>query len=102
LLPSKKISIYPWKRSTAVNYQVVVKITRFDHAEGGETVLRTRWNILDGEGAELYSRESRYVEAAAGEGYAATVAAMNRALAQFSREVANAINGLKSGGGPAS
>ncbi len=98
LLPSKKISVYPWKRSTLVNYQVAVKVTRFDRAEGGETVLRARWSLLNGEGAELLSRESHYAESASGEGYAATVAAMNRALAQFSRDVANAINGLKGGG----
>ncbi len=102
LLPSKKISVYPWKRSTSVDYQVVVKVIRFDRAEGGETVLRTRWNILNGEGTELYSRESRYVENPSGKDYAATVAAMDRALAQFSREVANVVNGLKSGGLPSS
>ena len=95
LLPSKKVSTYPWKRSTQVAYQVTVKVTRFDHTEGGETVLAVRWSLLDGAGADLLSRESRHVESPAGDSYPATVAAMNRALAQFSREVANAINGLK-------
>lgn len=95
LLPSKKISVYPWKRSTQVDYQVVVKITRFDRAEGGDAVLLARWSILNGEGVELYSRESRYAESVPSNDYAATVAAMNRALAQFSRELATMINGLK-------
>lgn len=98
LLPSKKVMTYPWKRATQVNYQVSVKITRFDHTEGGETVLGARWSILDGEGGELLTRESRYVESPAGDSYPATVAAMNRALAQFSRDVVNAVNGLKRGG----
>ncbi len=93
LLPSKKVLTHPWKRSTALDYQVVVKITRFDHTEGGETVLQARWNILNGDGSkELLARETRYVERPDGTGYAATVAAMNRALAQFSRDVANTIN----------
>jgi len=98
LLPSKKISTYPWKRSTPVAYQVSVKVTRFDHTEGGETVLGVRWSILDGAGVDLLARESRYVEKPAGDSYPATVAAMNRVLAQFSRDVANAITGLKAGG----
>jgi hypothetical protein len=98
LLPSKKVSVYPWKRSEGVRYQVAVKIVRFDRAESGETVLQARWRILDANGAELLARQSRYAETASGEDYAATVAAMNRALAQFSRELANAVNGLKSGG----
>ncbi len=93
LLPTKKVHTYPWKRSTSLDYQVVVKITRFDHTEGGETVLHARWNILSGDGnKELLSRETRYTERPDGTGYPATVAAMNRVLAQFSRDVANTIN----------
>lgn len=92
LLPSKKISTYPWKRSTPIDFQVNVKVTRFDHTINGETVLSTRWRILSGDGGkELFSRESRYTERPSGKGYDATVAAMNRALAQFSRDVAGAI-----------
>jgi len=98
LLPSKKISTYPWKRSTALAYQITAKITRFDHTEGGETVLAARWSLLNGEGVELLSRESHFVESPAGDSYPATVAAMNRALGQFSRELANAIHSLNGGG----
>lgn len=100
LLGSKKISLYPWKRSTWVNYQVTVKIIRFDRTETGETVLFTRWSILNNEGKEVYSHESRYSENASGQGYANTVAAMDQVLAQFSREVATAIYALKSNGLP--
>jgi uncharacterized lipoprotein YmbA len=97
LLPSKKIATYPWRRSTLVAYQVAVKVTRFDRTEGGEAVLSARWKIMNAEGSELLIRESHYAENPADKTYAATVAAMNRVLAQFSREVAVAINGLKGG-----
>lgn len=100
LLPSQKISVYPWKRSAAINYQVAAKIIRFDRAEAGEAVLSVRWSVLDGEGATLLSRESRYAENPAGGGHAATVAAMNQALARFSRDVAGALVGLRAGGAP--
>ena len=99
LLPSKKIATYPWRRSTAIDFQVAVKVTRFDHTLGGETVLSARWSILGGDGGkELLSRESRYTERPSGDSYSATVAAMNRALAQFSRDVASAITAEVSGG----
>lgn len=99
LLPSKKVVTYPWKRSTPIDFQVAVKVTRFDHTIGGETVLGTRWSILSGDaGKELFSRESRYTERPSGGGYNATVAAMNRALAQFSRDVAGAIAAQASSG----
>jgi len=98
LLPSKKIATYPWKRSTSIDFQVAVKVTRFDHAQGGETVLSTRWSILSGDGGkDLVSRESRYRERPSGDSYNATVAAMNRALALFSRDVADAIAAQISG-----
>ena len=98
LLPSKKIATYPWKRSTPVDVQVAVKITRFDHAEGGDTVLSARWSVLSGDGGkELFARESRYRERPSGDSYPATVAAMNRALAQFSRDVADAIKARAGG-----
>jgi uncharacterized lipoprotein YmbA len=98
LLPSKKIHTYPWKRSTPIDYQVTVKITRFDHAEGGETALHARWNILSGDGGtELLSRETHYAGHPDGVGYAAIVAAMNRAWAQFSRDVADAIRSQAGG-----
>jgi uncharacterized lipoprotein YmbA len=97
LIPSKKIATYPWRRSTLVAYQVAVKVTRFDRTEGGEAVFSARWKILNADGAELLARESRFAENPADGSYAATVAAMNRVLAQFSREVAGAVNGLKGG-----
>ncbi len=98
LLPSKKVHTYPWTRATTLNYQVVVKITRFDHTEGGDTVLHARWSISSGDGnTEFLSRETRYVERPDGKGYPETVAAMNRVLAQFSRDVANAVSDQASG-----
>jgi hypothetical protein len=95
LLGSKKVNTYPWKRSTPIDYQLVAKVIRFDHMAGSETVLNTRWSILSGDGrTELVMRQSRYAEPQAGESYAATVAAMNRTLARFGREVASAITDL--------
>ena len=92
LLPSKKVHTFPWKRSTTLGYQVVVKITRFDHTEGGDTVLHTRWSLSSGDGnTEFLTRETRYTDRPDGKSYADTVAAMNRVLAKFSKDVANAI-----------
>ncbi|MFM8331179.1 MAG: membrane integrity-associated transporter subunit PqiC [Candidatus Methylumidiphilus sp.] len=99
LLPSNKISTYPWKRSAQIQYQVAAKITRFDRTEGGEAVLSARWRLLDGEGEELLARESRYAESPTGADYGDTVAAMNRLLAQWSREVALAVNSLRGSAG---
>ena len=95
LLPSKKVVTYPWRRATPVDYQLIVKVIRFDRAEGGDSTLSTRWAVMTGDGkSELLNRESRYTERPAGASYGATVAAMNQTLARFSRDVAVAVKGL--------
>lgn len=96
-LPSRKVVTYPWKRSAQVDYQLVVKVIRFE-GSGGESVLNVRWSVSSGDGkTELLVRESRYTEPAAGTDYRATVAAMSRALGRFSRDVAEAVRGLNRG-----
>lgn len=99
LLPSQRVSIYPWKRATPIDYQVAVQVTRFDRLENGESVLAARWRVLDGGGRELLSRTSSYRETSAGPDYAATVAAMNQNLEAFSRDVALRIGELSNGSG---
>ena len=48
LLPSKQVHTYPWKRSSALDYQVVVKITRFDHTLEYLKWRRQSGNIVAG------------------------------------------------------
>ena len=99
LLPSQRVVTYPWKRATPVDYQVTVQVSRFDRLEQGESVLAVRWRVLDGDGGELLSRTSTYRETPTGSDYAATVAAMNRNLEAFSRDVALKIEALSTGSG---
>ena len=99
LLPSQRVSVYPWKRATPVDYQITVQVSRFDRMENGESVFALRWRVLDGGGRELLSRTSTYRETPTGSDYAATVAAMNRNLEAFSRDVALKIEALSTGSG---
>lgn len=99
LLPSQRVVTYPWKRATPVDYQVTVQVSRFDRLEQGESVLAVRWRVLDGDGGELLSRTSTYRETPSGPDYPATVAAMNRNLEAFSRDVALRIGSLSTGPG---
>lgn len=99
LLPSQRVSVYPWKRATPVDYQITVQVSQFDRMENGESVFALRWRVLDGGGRELLSRTSTYRETPTGSDYAATVAAMNRNLEAFSRDVALKIEALSAGSG---
>lgn len=92
LLSTDRIIIFPWERSTPVDYQVTVKVTRFDATVGGDTSLIARWSIIDSDDREvLMMKKSRFSEPAAREDYDAMVSAMSNNLADLSRAIVAAI-----------
>jgi uncharacterized protein len=96
--PGNKVTVYPWKRATPLDYQVTIKITRFDRTVDGDSVLNAHWAVLTGDGGkELAAHDARYTERPAGAGSRATVAAMNRSLERFSQDIANTLNVLRKG-----
>ena len=94
LTPTDYIVIFPWDRSTPIDYQVTVTVTRFDGRLGGNSLLITRWSLFGGDGEQLLRRKSILSEVTGGEDYGAMVSAMNRTLAALSREIAAAIKTL--------
>jgi uncharacterized lipoprotein YmbA len=94
-LDGRKVVLHPWKRSTPIAYQLVATIKRFDRTSGGECELAVRWTVMTGDGqTELAGRDSVYAEWPSDETTATTVAAMNRTLLRFSRDVASSIREL--------
>lgn len=92
LLSTNRISLYPWRRSMPIDYQVVVDVTRFDGEIGGDARLDARWTVFGGRDKEVLSMHtSRISEPSGAQDYAALVAAQSRALGRLSREVAEAI-----------
>lgn len=99
LLPTQRMTVYPWDHSKAIDYQVVVKVLRFDRNQGGDAVLKVRWTLKSpSNDKELLARDTRYTRRPTGEEYKATVESMNLLLADFSRDVAAALRGIKGGG----
>lgn len=95
LIPTDQIAVYPWNRSTPIDYRVVVEITRFESTTDGKTFLVARWNILGKDGKKiLLSKKSSFSEIAKTQDYKAKVFAMNRTLEDLSREIAKAIKTL--------
>lgn len=98
LLPAKRVAVYPWDRAVEIDYQVVVKMLRFDRSQGGDAVLKARWSLKSPTNEnELLAKETSYAKRPAGDDYKSTVEAMNAVLAEFSRDVANAVKGLGNG-----
>jgi uncharacterized lipoprotein YmbA len=94
LWKTDRVAIFPWDPEQAVRYQVVVDVMRFDGAMGGDVVLDARWRILATHGKELAANRSLLTQPTGGAGYPAVVAAMSRALAALSREIAATLDAL--------
>jgi uncharacterized lipoprotein YmbA len=95
LIPTSRVVVSPWPRATAIDYQVIIDVTHFLSQVGGESLLIADWTLLKGEGPQaLTSGRSRFSAPAAGQGYAAIVAAMSQTVASLSREIATAIRGV--------
>jgi len=92
LVPTDKVSVFPWGRLTAIDYQVVVEISRFDADASGSVVLSANWKLYREESMEVVAqRKTVFTEPVGGAAYTDIVAAQSRALAALSREIATAI-----------
>jgi uncharacterized protein len=94
LVPTERIYLYPWRVSVPIDYQVVLDIVRCDGRLGDAVWLEVRWSILGGPGKKLLkTNRSSIREPVSGADYAALVAAQSRALAKFSQEIVEGIQG---------
>jgi uncharacterized lipoprotein YmbA len=91
LVPTDRVVLHPWSRTTVPDYQVTVEVLQFDAGPGGEVILAARWQILNADEKELVIRTSRLTAAAGGHEYEATVTAMGRTLDALSRDIAAAL-----------
>ena len=95
LVPTDRVSLFPWEANTEFDYQVVVSVKRFASEIEPVVLLVAHWKILDRAGSDVRTwRRSVYRESIVGTGHEDTVAAMSRALADLSRDVATEIRGL--------
>lgn len=95
LLSTARVIPFPWQGFAPIDYQVVVGVTRFLGEPGGEVSLEALWSIVGTDGRSVVvSRQSSVREQAGGQDYEALAAAMSRAVAALSRDIAEAIAAL--------
>ena len=95
LLVGVVVAAFPYESAirSQVDYRLVGDVNRFDADQSGRIVLETQWAIAKvGAGLLVPARRTRYEsQAASADDPAAVVKAMNQALAQFSRDIANEL-----------
>ena len=78
-----------------MDYQVVVQVTRFEADARGYALLDARWSVFGEDGEkELVLRQSSFSKPAGTKDPEARVSAMSGTMANFSREIADAIKAL--------
>lgn len=94
MLPTDRTEIHPWSRSTVLDYQVIVNVTRFDADAAGTVILTAGWELIRASNATVMKRnKATYTEAVGSTDYPAIVAAQSRAVERLSRDIAAAFSG---------
>lgn len=92
LLGSDQVLLAPRRRLPGLNHQVDVAIDRFDLDDQERVVLAARWDLIDrGRDEVISSRRLTLTEPAADRSFEAIAAAMSRALALLSRDIADGL-----------
>ena len=95
LLNTAKILEPPWSRGASLEFQVVASISRFDAEPGKQAVLQVRWGVIrvKDERVLRVEKSAFSVPLSAG-GYEEIVQAQSRTVAEFSRQIAAAVQEL--------
>jgi uncharacterized lipoprotein YmbA len=93
LSPGTGAVTFPWKGpSLKVAYRLFAQVQRFGSEADGNVHLDVAWSLHRGKDElRVAGGQASILEPVQGGGYAAIVAAMSRALGEFSREVASAL-----------
>ena len=91
-LQSNRVVVSPWPSYRKIDYQVIVRVVRFDGELGGEVVLRGLWNLLDGAGENELRREAfEFRVNTADLTYQEMVAAMSGLTVKLTEQLADGI-----------
>jgi len=92
-LLSNRVLASPWESYRKHDYQVKIRLERFDGALGGEIVLRGVWSLLDADGLdELSGAVFEFKANAVDPTYREMVATMSQLLVQLSADLVEAVN----------
>jgi uncharacterized lipoprotein YmbA len=95
LLQTHDIHLHPWYATTHIDYHVSIGVVRFERTATGSAELVAGWEIKNGDSGERYdNRVLRISQLADTATTAGAVAALSRALGEFSEELAAAIRAV--------
>jgi len=94
LLSEEHVSVLTSMPAAAVEYRIMLNVTRFDIMPDNTFLLKTQWRILGKDEKKLLMRESYLSEQIDGKDYGTRVATMSRVVEMLSRDIAEAVKQL--------
>ena len=95
LLPTDRVSVYPWGEQFSPTYWIKLDVEQFDGQLAERVVLEVTWMVTDQEGTnKLLVRKSLIEEPVSEKTYEALVVAESNALATLSRTIVEEIRRL--------
>lgn len=99
LLGTEQVAVYPWEIDFKPHYRIALDIRYFEGQLGEEVVLDVVWRISGRESQKIEAAKASVIkEPVSAADYETLVAAKSQAIAQLSREIADEIRKLQSGG----
>jgi uncharacterized lipoprotein YmbA len=97
LLQTDWVVPYPWLSSRKPNFQIEIEVLHFEPNAARDVQLAARWLVIDGRNKQpLNLKESRLTRHVNQGSIDASVAALSEAVADLSREIANAVTAINS------
>ena len=95
LLNTAKILSPPWPKEAGLEFEVVADVSRFDAEPGRQAVLTVRWAVIRFRDEQLLLvKKSTYAKPLRSGGFKEMVQAQSLIVADFSREIAAAVQNL--------
>lgn len=97
LMATDKVSLYPSRNWSEIDYQILVNVWQLDASNKGKVTLVANWSIRDKDDAELLTMKksvySTNVESTAS--YNDIVRALSKTVESLSREIAEAVESVQ-------
>jgi len=91
-LQSNRVVVSPWPSYRKIDYQVIVRVVRFDGELGGEVALRGLWSLLNSDRTKELNRQVfEFKTNTADLTYQEMVAAMSRLTVQLAEQLSDGI-----------
>ncbi len=99
LLATDRVAVYPWEIDFKPHYRVALDVRYFEGQMGENVVLDVVWRVSGQESQKIQAVKTSVIkEPLSAPDYDTLVAAKSQAIAQLSREIAQEIQKLLSGG----